>query len=357
MRWSACLFCLALTAAPLSAADELDGPVDPKPPELQLPEDQPVEQRPVDVKPTRRDAAPRAIANTKMLERLRSFAEGRKLALTEVGSGPVRLIGVGGGTLPASALDKAATALAGLEQWCGATGAFLPRQPQDSDVYWLAVFKKDEDFKAFCTAWVEAQDPKPADTKKSVDRLVKDKDGFGSSRVTFARQTDIEKMTAGWAVYAAVGSAVDQFYAARGGRAPAWIREGLAADLQLAVTNSIAVISITNQQGKEKPATTGWGREVAKIHAKGKEAGAATAVEITRGSTSFITLPIYYQYWSLNTFVRSQCGGAGEKHAWFRIMDLTARGGESYEVLDEVLRAKDPALTTAWVGWAATQKR
>ena len=341
LRWILC--CFLATAA--LAVDELETPLElPPEPAPAQPEETPAPATPA-AKPT-----PAKQLNTRHLAALRAFAQKRGLATSESGgTGPVRMIALGASKLDGAALTALGTqTLRGLEQWSGGNHAFLPEPMPEGEVLWLTVFANDGDY----GAWV--------DVMQSADRraMVKQSAGFAGSRMLFARASAVERMAENWAVYSTAVMAIDAFFADRGGKAPAWIRESTAAEAQrLLCKGRIICATMAYEQNKEKRLIEGWGKEVARMLQQ-RDKTVLRAMEIMRTDVNAVAPATYYQQWSLGCYLR-EVGGQqrGAQNGWLRLLTAVAGGQESWEAVRDVLRMQDPALSQNWATWALTQAK
>ena len=309
-----------------------------------------------DAKPGAGKPAPalRPTSHRPWTDGLRAYCTEKNLSLTETGDGPVRLLNIGGAAVKGEeVLAYAKQTLAGYEMWTAQQQAFMSKTLAEDDMYHLVVFKNDGDFSGLID-WLRAKQLLKA--AESGEDLVKKLGGFPALRVMFAKGEGVTRIPGHWAIYATSCLAIDAFYHARGEhRAPAWIREGMAAEMQRLQLKSIRCTTIAYEDRKDQ-AVENWAKEVARIIST-RDQMAITASDVTRLSLNALPGAHYRQMWSLCAYVRGKCGtGKGAENPFLQLLTATAAGESSEVALKRILKLSDPTLTPAWRAWAIAQK-
>lgn len=346
------LLALALAAA-LSAADPVTPPVGEPLAEPAGEGGDPFAEPKDGAKPAAA-AAKRSTSHRAWTDALRAYCADKRLAVAEDTDGPVRLVNVGGASVPtAKVLAYAKQTLSGYELWTGQQQVFMAKQPEPDDIYHLVVFKNEADYIGLVD-WLRAA--KLLDKPEGED-LSKKTSGFPGPRVMFTKGDAVANIPGHWAIYATSCMALEAFYGARGGRRPpAWIREGMAAEMQRIQLKDINCTTIAYEDRKEA-SVDNWAKEVARLITT-KDQMAITASEVTRLALKATPGAHYRQMWSLCTWVRGQCGATkGPDNKFLRLLLATAEGAASEAALEDVLKLKDPAMTAAWRAWAVAQKK
>jgi len=285
---------------------------------------------------------------------LRAFCATKHVALTESGDGPVRLVLVGAANVKGDEILRLAKqTLEGYERWTGGQESFAAKVPLADDVYHLVVFASDGDYGAFVD---HLRAEKMIGAPTGDEDLTKKLGGFPGTRTMFAKAGMVATIPGHWGIYATSCLAIDAFYRARGDhRAPPWIREGMAAEMQRIQLTDIRCTTIAYEDRKEA-AVGNWAKEVARLISTNDQM-AISASAITRLSLDALPGAHYRQMWSLCTYVRGICGATkGDKNRFHQLLVATANGASSESALKTVLKRSDPALTQAWRAWALAQK-
>jgi hypothetical protein len=338
------LLSLLLSACCLVSAAEGDGlfkeggeaPAEPKP-------------APADPKADPAPAAPVRLGNVNSLAAVSAYAQSKGLAVSDLGSGPLRIRLLGKAAYPQAdkALELGKQALLGLETWTGKNGVLMPDKPADDEILWIAVFPDDGAYSGF----IDFLGSKGRNFDKP--DLTKKAGGFPLARVMCVKPGTVQSVPLHYAVYTASCLTLDAFYGARKQRPPAWIREGCGAELQrLLCDGKILMTTIDYEIASDRPKTEDWGAAVAELIAK-RSPQATTASEVMRTTLEALAPPYYYQMWSFFAYTRGLCGAAkGPKNKFLALLEATAGGTSSDVALKQVLGRSDPALTGAWRAWA-----
>lgn len=344
---------LALSALPCPAAEE-GAPFPPKDPEAKP--EQPAPEAPKPEQPAA-DEVPRGPATHKpWSDELRAFCNERKIDIKEHGDLQVKLLLVGGAQAKADTILRLAKqTLDGYELWSGQQELFSRKVPVESETYHLVVFKNDGDYTALIDHFRAKNLMKPPE---GTEDLAKKLAGFPQPRMMFSKQPIAEFLPENWAIYSTSCLALDAFYSSRSGkrRGPAWIREGMAAEMQrLQCKGSIKCTTIAYEDNKEA-AVDNWPREVANMLSRHDP-------KLIKASSAMI-MPLdalagahYRQMWSLLAFIRQNCGTKkGPENKFFRLLEATANGTDSPTAVKEILGVSDPKLTDTWHAWIRTLK-
>ncbi|HEX3132798.1 MAG TPA: hypothetical protein VHX44_04355 [Planctomycetota bacterium] len=341
MLWAPCVCGVAVEEdAPFPPKDTNEAK--PEPPAPEQPAATPVARPPVTHKP--------------WSDELRAFCAEHKIEIKEHGDLQVKLLLIGGAQAKAvDILRLAKQTLDGYELWSGQQELFSRKVPIESETYHLVVFKSDADYAALIDDFRAKNLMKAPD---GTEDLAKKLAGFPQPRMMFSKQQIAEIVPENWAIYSTSCLALDAFYNSRSDkkRGPAWIREGMAAEMQrLQCKGSIKCTTIAYEDNKEA-AVDNWPREVANMLSR-HDPKLITA-------NSAMNLPIdslagahYRQMWSLLAFVRQNCGTKkGPENKFFRLLEATATGTDSATAVKTILGISDPKLTEAWQAWIRTLK-
>lgn len=300
-------------------------------------------------------AAVKRVSNITSMEILRTFAQSRGANVEIQGEGPVRIALVGGAA-PGDVKEmlKLATAtVKGLELWTGGNQVFARKDQLDGEDYILYLLP-DEGYYTGLIDWMRGKGimaPPPQGQEDVIRKVM----GFPMSRLMVAKVQGVQRCPLQWSIYSTACMAIDAFYTERGGKkAPTWIREGLAAELQRIQTGAIVCTTIAYELKNEKPVEN-WPLYVAQLITKGDPA-LIPASSLMDQPLDAMPGATYRQIWSLTTYLRGQCGGGGKNNKLLRIMEATGRGDPSHVVVREILGQKDPALSQAWHQWAVANK-
>jgi hypothetical protein len=345
---------LPLLFAIASYGAEGDAPETPKPdapkPETPAPEAPKPEEK------TEAPAPRGPISHKPWSDALRAFCAARKLELKEHGDLQVKLLLVGGAQAKAETILRLAKqTLDGYEAWTGQQEIFSRKVPLEAETYHLVVFKNDADYVALIDdlrANKLLEPPAGEDLAKKVQ-------GFPRPRVMFSKQLIAELLPENWAIYSTSCLALDAFYFSHSDkpkRGPAWIREGMAAEMQrLQCKGLIKCTTIAYEDNKEA-AVDNWPREVAGMLSR-HDPKLCTATDAIRFSLDGLAGAHYRQMWSLLAFVRQGCGAKkGPENKFLRLLEATATGTDSETAVKTILNVGDPTLTEQWRAWIRTMK-
>ena len=337
-----CLLLSVLSLPVLHGED--DAPVPPKDPAAK-----PEQPMPEPAAPAPAARAP--ITHKPWSDELRAFCAERKLEIKEHGDLQVKLLLIGGATAKvADILRLAKQTLDGYEAWSGQQEAFTRKVPIESETYHLVVFRSDADYVALIDRFRAKNLMKPPE---GAEDLAKKLAGFPQPRMMFSKQPIAEILPENWAIYSTSCLALDAFYNSRSDkkRGPAWIREGMAAEMQrLQCKGSIKCATIAYEDNKEA-AVDNWPREVSNMLSR-HDPKLITA-------SSAMSLPLdalagahYRQMWSLLAFIRQNCGTKkGPDNKFLALLTATATGTDSVSAVKTILGVGDPSLTEQWHAW------
>lgn len=309
----------------------------------------PAEPKPAAAEQQPAPATPARLTNTASLAAVSAYAQSKGLAVSDLGTGALRIRLLGKAAYPQSdkALELGKQALLGLETWTGKNGALMPEKPADDEILWVAVFPDDGAYSGFVdflgSKGMKSENPE----------LTKKAGGFPLARVMCVKPGTVQNVPLHYAVYTASCLTIDAYYGARKQRPPAWIREGCGAELQrLLCDGKILMTTIDYEIASDRPKTEDWGAAVAEMIAK-RSPQATTASEVMRTTLEALAPPYYYQMWSFFAYTRGLCGATkGPKNKLLALFEATAGGEASDVALKKVLNRSDPALTGAWRAWA-----
>lgn len=340
-------FLLFVLACAVGWSAEEDAPFPPK---------DPVAEKPAEEKADGKDAAAPVVrgpvTHKPWSDELRAFCAAHKLEIKEQGDLQVKLLLIGGAQAGKAAdiLRLAKQTLDGYELWSGQQEIFSRKVPVESETYHLVVFKNDADYVALIDNF-RAKKLMPAPS--GAEDLAKKLAGFPQPRMMFSKQQIAELIPENWAIYSTSCLALDAFYASRSDkrRGPAWIREGMAAEMQrLQCKGAIKCTTIAYEDRKEA-AVDNWPREVANMLSR-HDPMLITATAAMRQSLDALGGAHYRQMWSLLAFVRQTCGTKkGPENKFFRLLLATATGTDSETAVNTILGASDPSLTEKWHAW------
>jgi|GEM_PF-7056384 hypothetical protein len=301
------------------------------------------------------DAFPRAVSHKPYTDALRAFCDERKITVTEHGGSLVKLLLIGGAQVPnaGAILQLAQQTLDGYEIWSGQQEIFARRKPSAEEAYHLVVFKNDADYIALID-YLRAHALMPAPEGEDLAKKVS---GFPRPRVMFSKNALVSAFPDNWAIYSTSCLALDAFYLRYSDkRGPAWIREGMAAEMQrLQCKGQIRCTTIAYEENKESPVDN-WPRDVANMIAR-HDANLISASDAMHRALGSLAGVHYRQMWSLLAFVRQNCGTKkGPDNKFYRLLLTTAAGTDSESAVKSVLGASDPALTDGWWAWAREAK-
>lgn len=334
---------------PCAGAEE-DAPFPPKPADEAKPEapkEEPATPDPAAAEP----AARGPVTHKPWSDELRAFCAERKIAIKEHGDLQVKLLLLGGAQAKAQdILRLAKQTLDGYELWSGQQEIFSRKVPVESETYHLVVFKNDADYIALIDHF---RAKKLMAAPEGTEDLAKKVAGFPQPRMMFSKQPIAEILPENWAIYSTSCLALDAFYASRSGkrRGPAWIREGMAAEMQrLQCKGSIKCTTIAYEDNKEA-AVDNWPREVANMLSR-HDPKLVTASSAMRMQLDALAGAHYRQMWSLLAFIRQNCGTKkGPENKFLRLLVATAGGTDSVEAVKAILGVSDPGLTEKWHAW------
>ncbi len=321
---------------------------------LRAADEQPAPEKPAD--PAAAAGAPHAVTHKPWSDELRAFCAEHKLDIKEQGDLQIKLLLIGGAQTPKAAqiLNLAKQTLDGYELWTGQQEIFSRKHPLAEETYYLTVFHNDADY----VAWIDDLRAKKLMPPPEGEDLAKKVSGFPRPRMMFSKQLNIDLVPENWAVYSASCLALDAFYFAHTGdkRGPAWIREGMAAEMQrLQCKGAIKCTTIAYEDNKEA-AVDNWPREVSNMLAR-HDPKLISATEAMRQVLGSLAGAHYRQMWSLLAFVRQNCGmKKGPDNKFLRLLQATAEGTDSESAVKTILGASDPALTESWHAWIPTLK-
>lgn len=329
---------------------EEDAPFPPKPADEvkpEVPKEEPATPDPAAAEP----AARGPVTHKPWSDELRAFCAERKLAIKEHGDLQVKLLLIGGAQAKApDILRLAKQTLDGYELWSGQQEIFSRKVPVESETYHLVVFKNDADYIALIDHF---RGKKLMAAPEGTEDLAKKVAGFPQPRMMFSKQPIAEILPENWAIYSTSCLALDAFYSSRSGkrRGPAWIREGMAAEMQrLQCKGSIKCTTIAYEDNKEA-AVDNWPREVANMLSR-HDPKLITASSAMRQQLDALAGAHYRQMWSLLAFVRQNCGTKkGPENKFLRLLVATAGGTDSVEAVKAILGVSDPGLTEKWHAW------
>jgi hypothetical protein len=303
--------------------------------------------------PATQDAAgPHLVTHKPWSDELHAFCAARKLEIKEQGDLQIKLLLVGGAQAPKAAemLRLAKQTLDGYELWSGQQEIFARKHPVAEETYHLVLFRNDADYVALIDDFRAKKLMPPPD---GAEDLAKKVSGFPRPRMMFSKQAQVDIVPENWAIYSTSCLALDAFYFAHTGdkRGPAWIREGMAAEMQrLQCKGAIKCTTIAYEESKEA-AVENWPREVASMIAR-HDPKLLTATEAMRQVLGSLAGAHYRQMWSLLAFVRQNCGTRkGPENKFLRLLQATAGGTDSESAVKSILGASDPALTESWRAW------
>jgi hypothetical protein len=251
-------------------------------------------------------------------------------------------------------LELGKKALAQLEDWAGKPGAFYREKMDPAEVYHLVVFSQDADYLAFVD---DIRQKGVMRAPEEGDDLAKKVLGFAVPRCLFTTDTQVRKSIENWMVYSTSSVAVDAFYASYGKRsAPAWLREGVNAELQRQLCSGQVLWHTIAYEVNEAQLSGNWAKDVINLIKKNdpmlKKASEVMDLDLIRMPSAH-----YKQMWSLCQLVRK--GADGKKAAenkFFKILETTAEGTSSQDAVKTLFKASDPELTQVWHQWAFQQK-
>lgn len=338
---------IAMACMPLQSAEE-DQPFPPKDPPKE-------ETKPGD--PAAPVVGPRQISHLAWSSELRAFCAERKFEIKEQGDAQVKLLLIGGAQAAKAAdiLRLAKQTLDGYELWSGQQEIFTRKQPLADETYHLVVFKNDADYVALIDHF-RAKKLLPA--PEGAEDLAKKLAGFPRPRMMFSKQAIVELIPENWAIYSTSCLALDAFYFSQNDnkRGPAWIREGMAAEMQRLQCKGMIKCTTIAYEDKKEAAVDNWPREVSNMLSRHDPMliSATDAMRLTLGSVSGAH---YRQMWSLLAFVRQNCGTKkGPENKFLRLLQATATGTDSETAVKTILNLSDPTLTESWHTWVRTLK-
>jgi hypothetical protein len=336
-----------LLAVALHGADG-DAPETPKP-EAPKPEEPKPEE----------NAAPRGpVSHKPWSDALRAFCAARKLELKEHGDLQVKLLLVGGAQAKAEAiLRMAKQTLDGYEAWTGQQEIFSKKVPVEDETYHLVVFRNDADYTALID---DLRAKQLLEAPTGAEDLAKKLAGFPRPRMMFSKQQIAELLPENWAIYSTSCLALDAFYVSHSDkpnkRGPAWIREGMAAEMQRLQCKGVIKCTTIAYEDNKEAAVDNWPREVAGMIAR-RDPKLCTATDAMRFQLGGLAGAHYRQMWSLLSFVRMSCGAKkGPENKFLRLLQATATGTDSETAVKNILNAGDPTLTEQWRAWIRTMK-
>jgi hypothetical protein len=312
------------------------------------------EKQPDAAPPAATKAELKPTVNTVYLETLRAFCAQRGWAIAEHGKASVRAMLIGGAAV--ENFDKgmalANQALDGIEVWTGGQETFIAKAPKPEDLYWICVFAAPDQV----STWIDHLREKKMIAQPEGDDLYKKLLAFPGDRAYFTHVAHIGPIFEPFAVYSATCLAMDAFYMAHGiRRGPAWLREGMAAELQRTLCKSIPCTTIAYQD-KAFPMSESWARDVATLIKKG-DRQVRPASELMRLKLESLANVQYQQMWSLCSFVRGISGAKkGPDNKFRKLLEATASGTDSEAAMRSVYKLVDPAFSKGWCEWAAGQK-
>ncbi len=295
-------------------------------------------------------------SNLGTMQALNGYAREKGLTVQSIGTSPFRIILVGT-PKPAEAdrmLALGEQTLAGFDVWTGKNAAFAAKGQPAGEDYLLCILPSKQGYDAFVDFLNKG-------TKKSTDGepdLSKKVSGFSMPRALVTYAEPVSQIPQNYAIYTAACLAIDAFYAERPAKkAPPWIREGMAAEMQRLQVKSIRCTTIAYELNKEA-AVEDWPGYVADLIAKGDRKTLCTSSDIFNQELAAMPGATYRQIWSFTTYVRGRCGAAtGKQNKFLQILEATANGTVGHMAVKEVLNLKDPQLTNGWLQWAAENRK
>ncbi len=344
------ILCLALCLVGLTAAEDAGG------------------ERLVIRKPTGPATVARTpVTNTRIRELFDAWKASAGLTSRVLRGRNVVIELVGGATMtaPEKGLELADLAMRGLDQWTGDQGLFSGAV-EDDERHWLVYMPDEGVFDRFLDHLYAngVGRPRGEDLARSLKTV-----NFLRFRVTTATKAD--RTNPHQFIYSAVCSAIDTYYVEYSpeelrkegaAQAPAWIREGINAEMQRLLTpdKAIRCTTISYEMSDPQGVTVNWAADVRQYiqGANGKYKGKLLPANQVMILTLTKLDPIQYrQLWSWCGYVRAQSGTVkGEQNRFFQVIRSTAAGETSGTAIHRIFGWKDPAMSNAWVQWAMGQK-
>ncbi len=310
---------------------------------------------PVAAEPPAPVAAPAPVPAISTL--VQEFAKQQGFTPTTVGTGPFRALQFGVADHPdlQKHVDLGCEALARLERWTGNPRYFIPETPDAASACWMVLIKDDGVFNAWVDFGRTAGAIKPAENSGDLAKTLK---GFAMPGAMISTTDRLKNIGANFAVYSAACVALDRLATSHGRRRlPAWLREGLAAELQRELAGSPRCTTISYQANDSKEATTdNWMADVKTILRERNPGGRAlTADQVLTSTTDLISPSTYRQMWSLCTFLRVISDISAKPKTttkFWAVMQATAEGTDSMEAISKIYGITPANLDVAWNKWA-----
>ena len=285
------------------------------------------------------------------------FCKNKEFTPTPMGAGPFRAMQFGPSGNPD--LEKhvglGCEALARLERWSGNPKAFIPEVVDGSSACWMLLIKDEGMFNEWVDFGRSKGAIKPAENDVDLAKKLK---GFAMPGAMVSTADRLNNIGANFAVYSAACVSLDRIAAANGRRRlPAWLREGLASELQRELAGSPRCTTISYQTNDSKEATTdNWMADVKAILREKKAGGRAmTADQVLNSTTDLISPSTFRQMWSLCTFLRVISDTSAKPKTttkFWAVIEATAKGTDSMEAIKTIYGITPANLDTAWNKWA-----
>ena len=289
---------------------------------------------------------------------IRQFGKEKNLSPEFIGLGAFRAVICGDTdrTQLAKNLQLGNAALERLERWSGNQQAFIKPGISEAGAYYLLLMREESTFNSWVDYGRSRSVIEPAGDGQD---LVKKLKGFAMPGAMVSTMDRLESIGGQFSVYAASCVALDRIAAANGSkkRLPAWLREGMAAELQRQLTGTIRCTTISYQTNDSPDATSdNWMADV-KVILRDRKPGskAMTAEEVLGAGTDMISGSTYRQMWSLCTFLRIGSDAKAKPKSptliW-KVIQATASGTESMAAIKEAYGITPAQLNAAWQKWA-----
>lgn len=292
---------------------------------------------------------------------VRDFAAKRGLAERIEGAGSFRILWFGGTAAPAGTamIKYGAGALDLMESWTGSQRLFMPENPGDEDVLWMAILPDDKSAFALIDHLRAEGVLPPHEGGQDLAKIVP---GGSLGPVYYKSAADLTKLRLhdSAAAYAAACLAIDRYFRAHQELTPAWIREGFATEVQWVQLKSVRCTTVSYELNDHGPVGN-WRKDAARVlQGKVKGVKPMSAVDTLRGQLECIPFTTYQQYCSLFAFLRdaslARKDAKGAENRLARIVAATYDGAACETAVADAFGITEPTLTSAWYTWAGKQK-
>lgn len=280
----------------------------------------------------------------------------KDLAKDVQGTGPVRTMVIGKANLPEAkkVIQMGEQTLQALDIWTGGQKAFVSAENDPKELYYIILFVKDQDYLGFIDYLRQLKILGAPDGR---DDLTKALLNFSGPRTMVIVAQKVLRHPDNFAIHCVTCMAINAFFLERGDESsPAWLHEGLSAELQRTFCKGQVLWSSISYEMSSPEMQGNWAQDVANMIKKNDKM-LRPASQVLEFNLASLPGAHYKLMWSLcKLLVQTAKNKKGPKNKFLMLLEELAAGTQAAEAIKKVYGVADPKLTRVWFNWALAQK-